>query len=39
MSDNNAHGSAAIELRGASKDYRIGKYQPIPAADDVSQLG
>ena len=35
MSDS-AHGGAAIELRGVSKHYGIGKDQRIPAADDVS---
>jgi hypothetical protein len=39
VSDNKAHRSAAVELRAVSKHYRIGKDQPIPAADDVSQFG
>jgi putative ABC transport system ATP-binding protein len=31
-----AHGGAAIELRGVSKHYGIGKDQRVPAADDVT---
>jgi putative ABC transport system ATP-binding protein len=31
-----AHRSAAIELRGVSKHYGIGKDQRVPAADDVT---
>jgi putative ABC transport system ATP-binding protein len=31
-----AHGGAAIELRGVSKHYGIGKDQRVPAADNVT---